>query len=153
MKKNVSALFLALLLLASCGPSLEVNLDAVPKDRPAYGWTRQGVFFIHQSLLGNPPDKGNVVFASEITGWKSRKASRRGDYWLYNIVNNPMDIRSFANFTNMKIEFFFVVNEAHVPHHLVKKHKDLFPKSDLGGHGRVGATFFTRPVDKGPWQP
>ncbi|MBU2489251.1 MAG: hypothetical protein KKA60_07660 [Proteobacteria bacterium] len=152
MKKNVLAFVAALFLMSACGPSIRVNMEAVPQGKPAYGFTEQGVFFIHEALLGFPEEGAEVVFASEITGWKSRKTDKHGDYYLYNIIHSSADIRSFSSYENMRLHYFFVLGKIHVPHHLVKKHKDLFPEKDLGGYSAVGTTFFTHPLEKGPWQ-
>jgi len=124
-------------------------MDQLPKDKPAYGYTRDGEFFIHRALLGNP-DGEDVVFVAEFTSWMARDAHKKGDWYVYR-TEDDMDKKRFGAFDRMKVHYFFVVGDAHVPHHLLKDSPELVPDCDLGGYAKVGTTFCTYPVKEAPF--
>ncbi len=108
---RVVALAALALVLAGCAQTLTiVNAQAVPKDRPLYGYTREGVFFIHESLIanvrGNPP-----VFASEVTMGDGRRMILKDGYYTYDVARSSRDSTDFTRYNDsgVAIRYFFVV--------------------------------------------
>lgn len=142
----LAAFFSALLL--GCGGSVAIkNAMPVPQDRPLYGFTRDGVFFIHESLIANTGAK-SPVFVSEVTRNEGRKMNLVGGYYIYNVDRVRADRVDFERFTDkgLSVRYFFVIGtNIQIPREVMEK-TDWIGKKDVVLDKDI-QVLATRPVD------
>lgn len=110
--KKILLLFL-LIAVAGClgGPKI-LNKYPVPQDRPLYGVTPKGIFYLHKSLVENAQGK-EPVFASDVTGFRGRRTHLKNDYYTYDANVIPHDQAQFDRCMkrNFMPIFIFVIGD------------------------------------------
>ena len=136
---------LALLAGLGCGKPKTPEI-AIPQNIPLYGFTEQGVFFIHQSLVENIKGE-NPRLVSQITDWKPRKMEQKGVYWVYDCHAQPKDFGMFQFYKGFPVEYYFEAGfNKSIPNNLLQ-FEGLFLSQELRLHETVGYIFLTEPVE------
>ncbi|MBI9074190.1 MAG: hypothetical protein JEZ02_02180 [Desulfatibacillum sp.] len=151
--KKLAVLLIFSLILASCASREEPLIHPLPEDKPMYGVTHDGVFFIHDSLVLNA-EVESVQLASQATEWKKRPMEKVGDYHIYDCRNDNHDRALFVFYRNyFKIQYCFYTDKyASIPgvfsgNKEISKHLD---PEDLSITAKVGPIFYTTVVEEGP---
>ena len=130
------------------GPSI-VERTPVPADKPLYGFTKEGVFFLHKSLYDNAHGKKAIV-AVESSGFVGRYLKLKGEYYVYNVKQDSGDKAAFDRFMKrrVKIQYFFPIDKGRLIPDVIKKKFDWVKEDDLFEKKRVkGVIFSTFPVE------
>jgi len=144
--KKFLPLILALALALFAGACKKEELKVfVPKDLPLFGYTRDGAFFVHDTLIQNA-GFGPVSLRSQVSEYKPRPMEKRGDYWYYEARTNPTDMERFRIYKDFPISYYFELpDKAAVPGSLIK-HPGLFDREFIRAIAGIGFVFYTEPV-------
>ncbi len=153
MKKLILVVIcLGLGAILACSSNKNPLAAPIPQEKMLYGITRDGVFFIHDSLVKNAGgDSTNV--ASQATEWKPRQMSRIGDYHIYDCNDRNPDKALFVFYKNFKIQYcFFIDKHSSIPAIFedkkeVKQHIDF---GDVVVTLESGMVFFTQALEEDP---
>jgi len=112
------------IVLCGCGGGVAIR-DAmpVPGDRPLYGYTESGVFFVHESIIANS-GADSVVFVSEITRAEGRKMILANGYFTYDVNRVAKDKIDFERYKARvaAIRYFFVIGtNVQIPRDIMDK--------------------------------
>ncbi len=145
MKKFWFLLWLVPVMIFGSCASHEPSMP-VPSDRPLYGFTAQGVFFLHESLVkaaaGTPPR-----LISGATDWKAREMKRVADYYVYDCRSNAKDRQTFQFYNDFKVQYLFEIGmDRTIPSALMDR-KELFHPKDLVASKEYGFALATEPVE------
>lgn len=88
--KRASILLFLLLGAAACATGGFSDKAAVPDDRPLYGYTEEGIYYLHSSLAENT-NTGNPILIADVTGFGGLRMHKSGDYFI-------LDIRKFGKY-------------------------------------------------------
>ena len=153
MKKSViAAICLGLVLLGACSSGKTPPLTPMPEEKPLYGFTKDGVFFVHDSLVKNAG--GSIAnLASQATEWKHRPMSRAGDYHIYDCNDRNHDKALFVFYDNFKIQYSFYVDKYVSIPAVFEKNKDVqlhIGAEDIVNNLKYGLVFFTHALEDDP---
>lgn len=152
--KKFAILFVCSLLLAACASRAEkIPTHPIPEEKPLYGVTHEGIFFVHDSLVLNA-EVDSVQLASQATEWKKRPMEKVGDYHIYDCRKDNHDRALFVFYRNyFKIQYCFYTDKyASIPGVFEGKEeviKYLDPE-DVSATAKVGPVFYTTVLDEGP---
>lgn len=112
------------LVLCGCGGAVAVkDVIPVPGDRPLYGYTESGVFFVHESIIANS-GASSVIFVSEVTRAEGRKMVLANGYYTYDINRVAKDKIDFDRYTARvaAVRYFFIIGtNAQIPRDIMDK--------------------------------
>ncbi|MBI5845057.1 MAG: hypothetical protein HZB23_10360 [Deltaproteobacteria bacterium] len=145
MKKSLP-LLLALVLAFFAGACKKEELKIiVPQNVPHYGYTKEGVFFVHDTLIQNA-GFGPVSLRSLVSEYKPRPMEKKGDYWFYDARADATDMERFRIYKDFPISYYFELpDKAQVPGSLVK-YPGLFDREFIRAIAGIGFVFYTEPV-------
>ncbi|MEW5733884.1 MAG: hypothetical protein AB1921_03460 [Thermodesulfobacteriota bacterium] len=143
--------FLALALvfaLAGCAGSTKIlHTYPVPTDKPLYGVTPEGVFYVHESLVKNAQGE-DPIFASDITYFKGRRMQLRNGYYVYDSAQNASDKAQFDHAMKRRLPptYIFAIGKGrHIP--LAIKGADWLNSKDVVEDRRAGEVLSTWPAE------
>lgn len=141
-------LLILILVIAAvgCGGKI-VHKAPVPTDRPLYGVTPDGVFFVHESLVVNAQGK-DPVFASEVSNFKGRRTQLKNGYYVYDSNTVAHDKKQFEKGVGRQlppIYLFAIGNGLQIPDALMKS--GWIEEKDTVEDKNAGRVFRTEPVE------
>lgn len=124
------------------------SVTVVKIDKPAellYGVTKEGIFFIHRSLVekvgGNSP-----LLRSELTSWEKdepMELNSQGYYIASIIIEKPL---------TRKIDYCYRIGDnKFIPHALINVNSALVKDNDCINNGNKGYNFSTMPLEVLPF--
>ncbi|MBI5845056.1 MAG: hypothetical protein HZB23_10355 [Deltaproteobacteria bacterium] len=126
--KSIRSITLAIigiaLLLSGCGGAVALkDVMPVPGDRPLYGYTESGVFFIHESVIANAGAR-SVIFVSEVTRAEGRKMILANGYYTYDVNRVGADRVDFDRQIGrgVSVRYFFIIGtNVQIPRDIMDK--------------------------------
>ncbi len=147
MKKLVIVASLLALALSAAACGKEELKTPVPKGPPLFGYTKAGVFFVHDTLVKNVGE-GELVLRSQVSEYRPRTMEKKGDYFVYDAAGNSTDMERLRIYAGFPISYYFELpDKASVPGSLMEDHADLFNAEFIRFTAGIGYVFYTEPVD------
>lgn len=136
----------------ACSAHDKPGLTPLPTEKPLYGVTGQGVFFIHDALVKNAGGT-SIRLASQATEWKRRAMKKKGAYHIFDCNSINHDKSLFVFYKNFKIQYCFYIDKYVSIPDVFSDSKDILksldPK-DISTTLEYGFVFFTKPMDDNP---
>jgi hypothetical protein len=133
------------LSLAFLGCSSKKPIVEVPTGKPLYGFTEEGVFFVHNTLVENAQGD-NPKLRSQTSEFRPRDMVKQGDYWVFDVRDTHGDFERFRFYRDFAILYYFEVDfEKYIPNQLMS-FKEWFNPEHLHFKGKVGYVFYTEPT-------
>ncbi len=152
MRKVGFVLLGALFLFMACGPKQIPIVEKVPmpEDKPLYGYTVQGIFFLHHALFENTSGETPIV-AVETSGYRGRNMQRQGEYYVYDVHRASKDLSGFQHYMSreMEVHYYFPIGKGRMIPDIIWDQVSWIPEKDLffSGRDRKSAVFSTDPVE------
>ena len=129
---------LILMLLMSCATAPRTP---IPSDRPLYGFTKQGVFFIHKGLVEQAGGYKPLLI-TEANNYKKVSMREKSDYY-YAIIDL---------LRHREICYCFSIgSNNYIPHQLKRIGSPHFNEGDVKDNKQGGYNFCTSALDSTPF--
>lgn len=147
MKKTLLLLFALLMAFSAAACKKEELKVIIPQNIPHFGYTKEGVFFVHNALVENA-GVGAVSLRSQMSEDKPRPMELKGDYWYYDARTNPTDVERLKIYGDFPIYYLFeLADKSQIPGSLIK-HPGVFDQEFIRAIAGIGFVFYTEPVPK-----
>lgn len=119
----------------------------VPTDKPLYGYTEEGVFFLHRALFENAGGETPIV-AVESSRFIGRRMELKGDYYIYDVSRDHRDKAGFIRQSEKLpgFQYFFPIAKQKIIPVVLLDRKDWIKEKDLLEKKGVGKIFSTKSV-------